>query len=128
VVTRFRMNDKAVRRPELGDPVLDRRGKIVGTVTSCAIDADGYLLGQAVLPLDMHDPGTQISIYQLGGGTRSLPAAKPGSGPADAGSGRRDCAVAFPVAQEEVEILSAGGPARMAGRPAFLGIFRHNLL
>ncbi|MDT8306902.1 MAG: glycine cleavage system aminomethyltransferase GcvT [Anaerolineae bacterium] len=72
MVTRFRMNDKAVRRPELGDPVLDRRGKIVGTVTSCAIDSEGYLLGQAVLPLDMQEPGTQIAIYQLGGGTRSL--------------------------------------------------------
>jgi glycine hydroxymethyltransferase len=72
VVTRFRMNEKAVRRPELGDPVLDRRGKIVGTVTSCAIDTDGYLLGQAVLPLDMQEPGTQIAIYQLGGGARSL--------------------------------------------------------
>jgi glycine hydroxymethyltransferase len=72
MVTRFRMNEKAVRRPELGDPVLDRRGKIVGTITSCAIDADGYLLGQAVLPLEMQEPGTQIAIYQLGGGSRSL--------------------------------------------------------
>lgn len=72
VVTRFRMNEKAVRRPELGDPVLDRRGKIVGTVTSCAIDSEGYLLGQAVLPFDLQEPGTQIAIYQLGGGSRSL--------------------------------------------------------
>ena len=72
MVTRFRMNEKAVRRPELGDPVLDRRGKIIGTVTSCAIDQDGYLLGQAVLPLEFLEPGTPIAIYQLGGGARSL--------------------------------------------------------
>lgn len=71
-VVRFRMNEKAVRRPELGDPILDRRGKIVGTVTSCAIDSEGYLLGQAVLPLAFAEPGTAIAIYQLGGGERSL--------------------------------------------------------
>jgi glycine hydroxymethyltransferase len=73
-VVRFRMNDKAVRRPENGDPVLDRRGKVVGTVTSCAIDQDGYLLGQAVVPLDTAVAGTPIYIYQLGGGTRSIAA------------------------------------------------------
>jgi len=72
MVVRFRMDDKAVRRPELGDPILDRRGKVVGTVTSCAIDSEGYLLGQAVVPLNLAEPGTALAIYQLGGGTRSL--------------------------------------------------------
>lgn len=71
-ITRFRMNEKGVRRPESGDPVLDRRGKIVGTVTSCAIDAEGYLSGQAVLPLSMVEEGTPVWIYQMGGGTRPL--------------------------------------------------------
>jgi len=72
VVTRFRMNDKAVRRPETGDPVLDRRGKVVGRVTSCAIDSEGYLLGQAVLPLELSAPDTAVFIYQLGGGQRAI--------------------------------------------------------
>lgn len=72
VVARFRMDEKGVRRPELGDPVLDRRGKIIGTVTSCAIDTNGYLLGQAVVPMGTSSPGTSIAIYQLGGGTRTL--------------------------------------------------------
>jgi glycine hydroxymethyltransferase len=72
VVARFRMNEKGVRRPELGDPVLDRRGKVVGSVTSCAIDSEGYLLGQAYLPLTMAEPETTVFIYQLGGGTRPL--------------------------------------------------------
>jgi glycine hydroxymethyltransferase len=70
VVARFRMNEKGVRRPELGDPVLDKRGKVVGTVTSCAIDSDGYLLGQALLPLELAAPDTAVAIYQLGGGSR----------------------------------------------------------
>ena len=71
-IARFRMNDKAVRRPDTGDPVLDKRGKVVGTVTSCAIDQEGYLLGQALLPRDMIRPDTPLSIYQLGGGKREI--------------------------------------------------------
>jgi len=71
-VARFRMDDKGVRRAELGDPVVDRRGKVVGTVTSCAIDSEGYLTGQAVLPRNMTVPGTIIYIYQLGGGSRPI--------------------------------------------------------
>jgi glycine hydroxymethyltransferase len=72
IVVRFRMNEKGVRRPELGDPILDRRGKVVGTVTSCAIDQEGYLLGQALVPLSFAEEGTALNIYQLGGGTRAL--------------------------------------------------------
>ncbi len=72
VVVRFRMNEKGVRRAELGDPVLDKRGKVVGTVTSCAIDVEGYLLGQAVVPKSMSKPETALAIYQLGGGTRDI--------------------------------------------------------
>jgi glycine hydroxymethyltransferase len=72
VVVRFRMNEKGVRRPDGGDPVLDKRGKVVGTVTSCAIDSEGYLLGQAVVPVSMSEEGTAVAIYQLGGGQRPI--------------------------------------------------------
>ncbi len=72
IVVRFRMNEKGVRRPENGDPVMDRRGKVIGTVTSCAIDSDGYLLGQAYVNLDMRKRDTTLYIYQLGGGKRAI--------------------------------------------------------
>lgn len=71
-IVRFRMNDKAVRRPETGDPVMDKRGKVIGTVTSCAIDSDGYLLGQAAVPPEMAAAGVSLFIYQLGGGKRAI--------------------------------------------------------
>lgn len=71
-LVRFRMNEKGVRRPESGDPVLDRRGKVIGHVTSCAIDAEGYLLGQAIVPTSLSAPGTGLYVYQLGGGTRPI--------------------------------------------------------
>lgn len=72
VVVRFRLNEKGVRRPDKGDPVLDGKGKIVGAVTSCSIDSEGYLLGQAWVPVGMSEPETKIWIYQMGGGTRPL--------------------------------------------------------
>lgn len=72
ILVRFRMNDKAVRRPETGDPVLDKRGKVVGTVTSCAVDSEGYMLGLALVPVSMSEVGTAVFIYQLGGGSRSI--------------------------------------------------------
>jgi glycine hydroxymethyltransferase len=74
ILVRFRMNDKGVRRPETGDPVLDRRGKVVGHVTSCAIDSEGYLLGQAIVPMTMSEPNTPLFVYQLAGGQRPIKA------------------------------------------------------
>ncbi|MCA9959333.1 MAG: hypothetical protein KC443_09885, partial [Anaerolineales bacterium] len=57
---------------EQGDPILDKRGKQIGFVTSCAIDQEGYLLGQAILPISMSSPDTAVYIYQLGGGQRPI--------------------------------------------------------
>jgi glycine hydroxymethyltransferase len=71
-IVRFRFDDKGVRRAELGDPVLDRRGKVAGIVTSCAIDSEGYLLGQAAVQESIAAPGASVAIYQLGGGQRTL--------------------------------------------------------
>ena len=72
VIIRFRMNEKAVRRPELGDPVVDRRGKIVGTVTSCAIDTEGYFSGLAYVLVSISEVGGQLALYQTGGGKRKI--------------------------------------------------------
>jgi glycine hydroxymethyltransferase len=72
ILVRFRMDDKAVRRPDTGDPVLDKRGKVVGVVTSCAVDQEGYMLGLAIMPESMSKVGTAVAIYQLGGGTRAI--------------------------------------------------------
>ncbi len=76
VVARFRMDEKGVRRPEYGDPIIDKRGKVIGTVTSCAIDSDGYLLGLAVVPMNMRRIGTTLTLYQTGGGKREVKGTK----------------------------------------------------
>ncbi len=64
VVARFRFNDKAVRMAHNGDPVLDTKGKVIGVVTSCAIDKEGFLTGQAFIDLKNSVEGTPIAIYQ----------------------------------------------------------------
>ena len=63
MVTRFRMDAKGVRPPQQGDPIVDTRGRVVGVVTSCSIDSEGYQLGQAYLKEDYQQEGTPIAIY-----------------------------------------------------------------
>ncbi len=82
-IVRFTMDDKGVRRPVQGDPIIDKRGKVVGVVTSCAIDSDGSLTGMALVPMSYRKPGSPMFIYQLGGGV------KPVKGPAEIKVGSR---------------------------------------
>ncbi len=63
-VFRFRFTEKGVRMAHQGDPVLDKKGKVIGQVTSCAVDQEGYLTGQAFLEIKSAAEGTLIYIYQ----------------------------------------------------------------
>lgn len=82
IVTRFRFTEKGVRMAHPGDPVLDSKGRTVGTVTSCAIDSDGFLTGQVFIDEKLSTEGTQISIFQ---GAPKVP----GKSPADLQFGDR---------------------------------------
>ena len=66
-IIRFRVGEKGVRRPQTGDPVVNKKGQLVGYVTSCSIDAEGYLLGLAIVKRQVNVPGTPIAIFPLGG-------------------------------------------------------------
>jgi glycine hydroxymethyltransferase len=63
-VARFRFDEKGVRMAHSGDPVVDRRGRVIGFVTSCAVDSEGYLLGQAFLETKHTAEGTLIAVFQ----------------------------------------------------------------
>jgi glycine hydroxymethyltransferase len=63
VVTRFRLDNKGVRPPQNGDPVVDRRGRVVGIVTSCSIDSEGFQTGQAYLKEEFAAEGTPVFIF-----------------------------------------------------------------
>ncbi|HSQ17935.1 MAG TPA: glycine cleavage system aminomethyltransferase GcvT [Anaerolineales bacterium] len=64
VLMRFRFNEKGVRMAHLGDPVVDKRGRLVGNVTSCAVDEEGFLTGQAYVEAKSSVRGTGLYIYQ----------------------------------------------------------------
>jgi len=63
-LVRFCFDEKGVRMAHLGDPVVDWRGRVIGHVTSCAVDKDGYLTGQAYVEAKASEKGTIIYIYQ----------------------------------------------------------------
>lgn len=62
-VVRFRFEEKGVRIAHPGDPVLEGRGKVIGWVTSCAVDTDGALVGQAYVEQWLEE-GQTIFIFQ----------------------------------------------------------------
>lgn len=64
IVARFRFDEKAVRMAHHGDPVCDLKGRMVGVVTSCAIDQDGFLTGQAFVDKKTAVEGTKAFIFQ----------------------------------------------------------------
>ncbi len=64
-VLRFRMDGKGVRVPKTGDPVSDKRGQVIGYVTSCSIDSEGYLTGLAYCKKSANQPGTPLQILTL---------------------------------------------------------------
>ena len=64
VIVRFRFTEKGVRMAHHHDPVIDKKGRTIGVVTSCAIDSDGFLTGQALVELKSAQEGTPVFIYQ----------------------------------------------------------------
>ncbi len=64
VIVRFRFSEKRVRKAHYGDPVMDEQGRVIGKVTSCATDSEGYFLGQAYVNKRFAKKGTLVYIYQ----------------------------------------------------------------
>lgn len=66
-VARFRMNDKGVRMPKTGDPVVNKKGQALGWVTSAAVDVDGVILGLAYVQSRYARPGEEVGVFNLPG-------------------------------------------------------------
>jgi glycine hydroxymethyltransferase len=62
-IVRFRIAEKGVRVPKLQDVVTDSRGRVIGEVTSCALDTDGYLIGMAYIDERHAEVDTQINVF-----------------------------------------------------------------
>jgi glycine hydroxymethyltransferase len=72
LVVRFRFDEPRVRMAHNGDPVVDKDGKNVGWVTSCAVDSERFLTGQAFVDLAYTAIDTPIFVHQ--GGIMDRPA------------------------------------------------------
>jgi glycine hydroxymethyltransferase len=71
-IVRFRVDAKGARPPHGGDPLVDKKGRVVGIVTSCSIDSDGYQLGQAYVKFEFMTEGTQLGIFAGAGKSKPL--------------------------------------------------------
>jgi len=63
-ILRFGLNTRGGRMLKQGDLVVDKRGRYIGTVTSCAL-VDGYQLGMAYAKRKYDREGTQIGVFAL---------------------------------------------------------------
>lgn len=64
-IARFRLAEKGVPVPNQGDRVVDRRGRVIGQVTSCAMDTEGYLVGMALVDQRFAEPGEEIFVFAV---------------------------------------------------------------
>ena len=70
-ISRFRLDNRGARPAHNGDPIVDARGRVVGTVTSCSIDSDGFQCGQALLDRGSRKTGTALAVFA--GAARAKP-------------------------------------------------------
>jgi len=64
-IVRFAVDERgarALRGGEHGEPVVNHRGNVIGTVTSCALVGD-HQVGMALVDARYADPGTDLFIY-----------------------------------------------------------------
>lgn len=71
LICRFRMDVKGVPAIHTGSPVVDRRGRYIGVVTSCALDSSGYQLGLALVDKRYARPDNKIGIFPLRPGAKA---------------------------------------------------------
>jgi glycine hydroxymethyltransferase len=62
---RFRFDEERAPMPRQGDVVVSRKGRVVGAVTSCSIDSEGWLTGLAYVQKRYAKRGTRLGIFQV---------------------------------------------------------------
>jgi glycine hydroxymethyltransferase len=64
-LVRFRFDEQRARMPRQGDVVVSRKGRVVGAVTSCSIDSEGWLTGLAYLQKPYAKVGERLGVFQV---------------------------------------------------------------
>ena len=64
---RFRFDEERAPMPRQDDVVVNRKGRVVGAVTSCSIDSEGWLTGLAYVQKQYIARGTRLAVFQVDG-------------------------------------------------------------
>ena len=69
-LVRFQIDSKGLRSPTPGDPIIDNRGRVIGQITSSALDTDGAQVGLALVKAKYAAEGTPFMIYAQVNGSK----------------------------------------------------------
>jgi glycine hydroxymethyltransferase len=61
-IARFQLSERGARALRGGEPVVSRRGKVIGQVTSCALVGDRQI-GMALVEERYAEPGIELYVY-----------------------------------------------------------------
>ena len=70
ITVRFEIDNKGLRSPVQGDPVIDARGRVIGQVTSCAVDSHGQQVGLALVKKKYANKDTHFMIFANAEGSK----------------------------------------------------------
>jgi glycine hydroxymethyltransferase len=62
---RFQVDEERAPVLNLGDVIVNRKGRVVGTITSCSIGSEGRLVGLGCVQEGNHDKDTRLGVYRL---------------------------------------------------------------
>jgi glycine hydroxymethyltransferase len=66
-LVRFRFAEEHARIPRQGDVIASRKGRVVGAVTSCSIDSEGWLTGLGFVQTKYTKRGTRLAVFRADG-------------------------------------------------------------
>jgi glycine hydroxymethyltransferase len=62
---RFQVDEEHAPVLNLGDVIVNRKGRVVGTITSCSIDTQGRLVGLGYVLEGNHEKGNRLGVYRV---------------------------------------------------------------
>ncbi len=64
---RYRFAEEHAPVPKQGDVIVSRKGRVVGAVTSCSVDSEGWLTGLGYVQTGHTQRGTRLGIFRADG-------------------------------------------------------------
>jgi glycine hydroxymethyltransferase len=80
-LVRFQLDEDRAPILSQGDVIVNRKGRVVGTITSCSIGSAGRLVGLGYVQDGNHEKDTRLGVYKLSSRTwetQPLESLKPG--------------------------------------------------